>query len=227
MLVVQSGLKCYWDSAEQLREKKKTLLVNKLSKGRSAKTGIQAPQHIVEFRNPITSITLQLNSSHCRTFTRRHTLRHKQSSTSSLGLNFLGFTDPLELLQLTPFFSSNHFLLLLLLTPLTNPISLSLPLQTSQASAAANTASLAACEAARASATAWAAAATSNASLETKFEPNLVEEEETGTWGWRGWWVLSAEMVGRVGEWVGDEHMLVMAIKSTEWERVSEGMEAY
>jgi hypothetical protein len=147
-------------------------------------------------------------------------LRHKQSSASSLRLNFLDFTDPLELLELTPFFSSNQFLLLLLLTPFTNPLSLSLPLQTSPDSAAANTASLAAWEAARASATAWAAAAITNASLETKFEPNLVGEEETGTWSWRGWWVLSAEMVGRVGEeWVGDEHMLVMAIKSVVSEK--------
>lgn len=62
-----------------------------------------------------------------------------------------------------------------------------------------------------------------NASLETKFEPNLVEkDEETVKWGWRGWWVLSDEMAGRVGEWAGDEHMVVIAIKSVADEKASE-----
>ena len=52
-----------------------------------------------------------------------------------------------------------------------------------------------------------------SASLETMLESNLVEDVETCNWGWRGWWVLSDEMVGRVGEWVGDEHIVVMAMK--------------
>lgn len=62
-----------------------------------------------------------------------------------------------------------------------------------------------------------------NASLETKFEPNLVEnDEETIKWGWIWWWVLSDEMAGRVGEWAGDEHMVVIAIKRAVDEKVSE-----
>lgn len=47
------------------------------------------------------------------------------------------------------------------------------------------------------------------------------KDEETVKWG-KGWWVLSDEMAGRVGEWAGDEHMVVIAIKKVVNEKVSE-----
>lgn len=102
------------------------------------------------------------------------------------------------------------------------PFSLSLKDPTFAIAAAAETASLAASIATLARATASAAAAEmTNASVETTLGPDSREEEEVGKLGWRVWWGVSdgragseeREMVGRVGEWVGDEHMHAMAMK--------------
>lgn len=124
----------------------------------------------------------------------------KQHSASSLGLKYSLFThlDDDNLIFSTTISSftsksSNLFSLFLLLL-ITNPLLLSFPLQlqSSPTLATFTTASLAAFTAARASVMASAAAAMISASFETKFTPNL-EEEEGGI-------MVGSDSVGMFGE---------------------------